>query len=204
MAPLFYYESENSWVLCFDQETRGYSLAYMLTTDGQVAEDTAEINACLGTVDVFLARWPLPESPDVLPLLDKPALEESEKEVLLKGFDDTFLQLQKTMKMKSRDLIVLHPDTPGLSSMLDRFSPCHTHDDEEVRYVIDGEGEFGFVLQSGEQVLLRVEAGDFIYIPKETEHWFVLTKKQRIKAIRYFSDTSGWVPRYTSSKVKIS
>lgn len=179
-------------------------MAYMSTTNGQVMENADAINACLGKIDVFLARWPLPKSPEISALLAKSALEDTEKEALLKGFDETFLRLQKEMSMKSRDLIVLHPETVGLSLMLDRFSPCHTHDDEEVRYVIDGEGEFGFVLLSGEQALLKVEAGDFIRIPKDTEHWFVLTKKQRIKAIRYFSDTAGWVPKYTSSKVNIS
>ncbi len=179
-------------------------MAYMTTTGGQFSEDTAAINSYLENIDVYLAKWPIPESPEVSALLEKPSLDEPEKEALLKGFDEAFLRLQKEMNMKSRDLIVLHPGTPGLNELLDRFAPCHTHDDEEVRYIIDGEGEFGFVFPSGEQALLKVVQGDFIRIPKNTEHWFVLTQSRRIKAIRYFSDTSGWVPKYTASKVRIS
>ncbi len=189
----------------FTQDSdKGVILACMSTTTGQVMGDVDDINRYLESIDVFVARWPFSDLPEVSSLLSMPGLDDREKEELLKAFDNTFLRLQKEMSMKSRDLIVLHPGTLGLSSLLDKFSPCHTHDDEEVRYIIDGEGEFGFVFPSGEQALVKVEPGDFIRIPKDTEHWFVLTKTRRIKAIRYFSDTTGWVPRYTASKVRIS
>ena len=179
-------------------------MAYMSTTSVYETGDAAAINRYLESIDVFVANWPIPDSPETSNLLKEPVLDDRKKQALLAGFEEIFRRLQKEMGMKSRDLIVLHPGTQGLSAMLDRFSPCHNHDDEEVRYVIDGEGEFGFVLPSGEQALLKVGAGDFIRIPKDTEHWFVLTEKRCIKAIRYFSDTAGWVPKYTSTKVKIS
>jgi 1,2-dihydroxy-3-keto-5-methylthiopentene dioxygenase len=179
-------------------------LAHILTTSGYTTDDPAAINRYLDSIEVLFSNWPIPAAMEASKLLTKPALDEMEKKDLLEGFEEIFLRLQKEMGMKSRDLIVLHPGTIGLSAMLDRFSPCHTHDDEEVRYVIDGEGEFGFVLPTGEQALLKIGPGDFIRIPKNTEHWFVLTEKQCIKAIRYFSDTTGWVPQYTSTKVRLS
>jgi 1,2-dihydroxy-3-keto-5-methylthiopentene dioxygenase len=179
-------------------------LATISTTSGYATDDTVAINRYLESIEVFFSNWPIPAAMEASKLRKTPSLDELEKKNLLEGFEEIFLRLQKEMGMKSRDLIVLHPGTPGLSEMLDRFSPCHTHDDEEVRYIIDGEGEFGFVLPTGEQALLKIGPGDFIRIPKNTEHWFVLTEKRCIKAIRYFSDTAGWVPKYTSTKVKIS
>jgi 1,2-dihydroxy-3-keto-5-methylthiopentene dioxygenase len=87
--------------------------------------------------------------------------------------------------------------------MLAKFDKVHTHSDDEVRYIIDGEGIFGFVLPDGRQVELTVETGDYINVPADTEHWFHLTEKRRIKAVRYFTSAEGWVANYTGTPVRI-
>jgi len=48
-----------------------------------------------------------------------------------------------------------------------------------------------------------VHAGDYIHVPAGTEHWFVLTPARRIKAVRYFVTTEGWVPRYTDTAIRV-
>lgn len=159
------------------------------------------MNQYLSKTGIFLARWPLPETPAFQVHVSAQSLTPKDQGTILAELDDTFVRLKKEMGMQSRDLIVLYPDLAGLEGMLDKFSACHTHDDEEVRYIIDGEGIFGLVLPEGDQALLTVEAGDFIRIPAGTEHWFILTSKKRIKAVRYFSDTAGWVPRYTGTTI---
>jgi 1,2-dihydroxy-3-keto-5-methylthiopentene dioxygenase len=115
--------------------------------------------------------------------------------------DHTFQQLRESLGYQSRDLIVLHPDVPGLDELLAKFERCHTHADDEVRYIVDGEGVFGFVLPDGSQVELLVEPGEYVNVPMGTEHWFHLTKRKRIKAIRYFVDTTGWTPEYTGTPI---
>jgi 1,2-dihydroxy-3-keto-5-methylthiopentene dioxygenase len=45
--------------------------------------------------------------------------------------------------------------------------------------------------------MLEVSVGDYINVPANTEHWFTLGDSKRIKAVRYFIDTSGWTPVYT-------
>jgi 1,2-dihydroxy-3-keto-5-methylthiopentene dioxygenase len=95
----------------------------------------------------------------------------------------------------------LHPETPNLDTLLSKFERCHTHADDEVRYIIDGEGVFGFVRPDGSQVELTVQAEEYINVPAGTEHWFHLTDYKRIKAIRYFSGTEGWVPEYTDTEI---
>ena len=118
---------------------------------------------------------------------------------MLVAHDHYFDALRTAEGYTSRDLIVLHPDTPGLDAIMARFDKPHTHDDDEVRYIVDGEGMFGFVLPNGEQLRVTVLPGEYIRVPKHTEHWFELTAVRRIKAVRYFSGTDGWVPRYTST-----
>ncbi|APY25332.1 Acireductone dioxygenase [Leptospira borgpetersenii str. 4E] len=92
-------------------------------------------------------------------------------------------------------MIVLHPNVSGLNDMLAKFDRVHYHTDEEVRYIVDGSGVFGFVLK-GEKFLVHVVKDDFISVPRNTNHWFYLDDKKRIKAVRYFQDMSGWVPNY--------
>jgi 1,2-dihydroxy-3-keto-5-methylthiopentene dioxygenase len=98
---------------------------------------------------------------------------------------------------RSHDLVVLHPATPGLQEALARFDLPHTHDDDEVRYILDGEGVFGFFDTEGRETVVRVRPGDYLRVPAGVEHRFTLTAARRIKALRLFSDTAGWVARYT-------
>jgi 1,2-dihydroxy-3-keto-5-methylthiopentene dioxygenase len=45
--------------------------------------------------------------------------------------------------------------------------------------------------------LLKVEASEYINVPAGTEHWFELGPRQRVKAVRYFSETTGWTAEFT-------
>ncbi len=38
-------------------------------------------------------------------------------------------------------------------------------------------------------------------LPQGTTHWFTLCEDRRIRAIRWFQDTTGWAPSYTDSGV---
>lgn len=163
--------------------------------DGRTAPPDA-----LAPLGIQIATWPVP--PEATPLLKKARLEDGEKAAALEAMDVYFEKLKAEQGYKSRDLIVLHPEVPKLDEMLAKFDRCHTHDDDEVRYVVDGEGVFGFVLPDGTQVHLKVEAGEYINVPAGTEHWFYLTEARRIKAVRYFSGTAGWTPKYTETPIQ--
>jgi 1,2-dihydroxy-3-keto-5-methylthiopentene dioxygenase len=90
-----------------------------------------------------------------------------------------------------------------LEGMLEKFSRPHIHTDDEVRYIVDGEGVFGFVCPDGTQMELTIQPEEYINVPAGTEHWFYLTSQRRIKAVRYFVDTSGWTPEYTNTKIRM-
>lgn len=167
--------------------------------DGRTVTDLQEVQAALAPLSVQVSHWPVTAE---AALVEKPALSAEDKASLLSALDGYFQKLQAEAGYQSRDLIVLHPEVEGLDAMLAKFDRCHTHDDDEVRYVVDGEGVFGFVLPNGKQLHLTVEAGEFINVPAGTEHWFYLTEQRRIKAVRYFTGTEGWVPHYTDTEVQ--
>ena len=175
-------------------------MAHLKHAGGETT-DLEEIAGWLAPLGVGLKHWPV-NAEAVGALLAKPALDADEKETVLQGHDHYFGQLREEAGYQTRDLIVLNPDLPGLDGMLARFDKIHTHDDDEVRYIVDGEGMFGFVLPDGAQVRITVQPGEYINVPADTEHWFELTAAKRIKAVRYFTTTEGWTPRYTETPVR--
>jgi 1,2-dihydroxy-3-keto-5-methylthiopentene dioxygenase len=177
-------------------------MARLKLEDGRTLAEVGPIGAELAPLSVRLDRWPVGDGPELRALLSRPSLVDAEKEQVLAGLDRYFQQLKETAGYQSRDLIVIHPELPGLPEMLAKFDRCHTHDDDEVRYIVDGEGIFGFVRPDGSQVELLVEAGEYINVPAGTEHWFYLTPLRRIKAVRYFTTTAGWTPRYTGTAIR--
>jgi 1,2-dihydroxy-3-keto-5-methylthiopentene dioxygenase len=178
-------------------------MAVLQLENGTVYTEFADISRELAPLGIGLNTWALGDSPELRNLLQKAALTDEEKEQVLETLDHYFEQLQRTAGYQSRDLIVIHPEIPNLDGMLSKFDKIHTHADDEVRYVIDGEGVFGFVRPDGTQVRLTVEAEEYINVPAGTEHWFYLTNTKRIKAVRYFTSTEGWTPEYTGREIRV-
>jgi 1,2-dihydroxy-3-keto-5-methylthiopentene dioxygenase len=99
------------------------------------------------------------------------------------------------------DVIDVRPETPNLDMMLAKFSREHWHDEDEVRFIVEGRGLFHVHPASGPVFSIEVVAGDLIRVPRGTHHWFDLCGDRRIRAIRLFQDSSGWTPHYTESGV---
>ena len=177
-------------------------MAVLCTQNGDHHTDLHTIQAQLAPLNVHLNHWPTANESYVL--LQKPALNDAEKSIILDAHQKYFERLQQSDGYQSQDLIVLHPSIPNLNVLLQKFAAIHTHDDDEVRYIVDGEGIFGFVMPDHSQILLTVEAGEYINVPAGTEHWFVLTPQKRIKAVRYFTTMDGWSPNYTDRTIEIT
>ena len=177
-------------------------MAKLRTQDGTVYSDPADISRELESLGVKLDTWSIGEDTELKALLAKAALSDQQKEQVLAGLDHYFKDLQQAKGYQTRDLIVLHADTPNLDDILAKFDRTHTHADDEVRYIVDGDGVFGFVRSDDSQVELTVVAGEYINVPAGTEHWFVMTEAKRIKAVRYFTGTDGWTPEYTGTEIR--
>jgi 1,2-dihydroxy-3-keto-5-methylthiopentene dioxygenase len=83
--------------------------------------------------------------------------------------------------------------------MLAKFCKEHWHDEDEVRFTIEGHGLFHVHPTSGDVLAIEVGPGDLIRVPRGTWHWFDLCGDRRIRAIRLFQDPGGWTPHYTGS-----
>ncbi len=179
-------------------------MAILQLENGTKYTEIEDILRELSQLNIQLKYWTVGDNPHIHNLLAKDALTEPEKEQILQSLDNYFLELQQTAGYQSRDLIVLHPEVPNLDSLLSKFNSCHYHTDDEVRYIIAGEGVFGFIRPDTSQVELTVEAEEFINVPANIEHWFHLTPAKRVKVVRYFTGTDGWVPVYTGKDIKFS
>lgn len=142
--------------------------------------------------------WPLPET--LKDLSGKAVLSKKEEERVLKDYSNHLEREAKDRGYIESDMIVLNPETPGIEEMLARFDKSHYHDDDEVRFIFDGEGIFGFEPEGRPSFEVKVTAGDYIIVPAHSYHWFTLTDSKSIKAIRLFKDKSGWVPYYRNTE----
>ncbi|OGI42531.1 MAG: hypothetical protein A2150_00995 [Candidatus Muproteobacteria bacterium RBG_16_64_11] len=172
-------------------------MAKIIAADGTEIRDFSGIQARLGALGIALNAWAAPDRPRARQLLEQKALTDAEKEELLGFVQNRFEELRREKGYATRDMIVIHEDIPGLADVLAKFDKIHYHIDDEVRYILAGKGYFGFVEPDGTQFLLEVSAGDYINVPANAEHWFEMKDSKRIKAVRYFIDTSGWAPVYT-------
>src|SRR5262245_11488703 len=124
-------------------------MAKLRRDDGVVWTELSDIQRELAPLGIRLSDWPTGD----VPLLRKETLDDAEKGQVLAALDHYFEKLKASDGYQTRDLIVLHQAVPKLDEMLAKFDRCHTHDDVEVRYIVDGEGIFGFVRPDGSQVL---------------------------------------------------
>jgi len=120
---------------------------------------------------------------------------------ILNAFANEINKLKDQGGYQTADVIDLYPDTPNLDVMLAKFSKEHWHDEDEVRFIIEGRGVFHIRPKDGDVVALEVEEGDLARVPAGTWHWFDLCQDKRIRAIRLFQDPTGWTPHYTDSGV---
>lgn len=151
----------------------------------------------LAAVGVQWQRRPLAPEPGLAALLARDRLDDGGQATVVQAVGALVVDECVAHGYHSMDLVVLHPATPGLGDALARFDQPHTHAGDEVRYILDGEGLFGFFDAAGHERVFAVGPGDYLRIPAGVEHRFTLTAARRIKALRLFSDTAGWTARYT-------
>jgi 1,2-dihydroxy-3-keto-5-methylthiopentene dioxygenase len=153
--------------------------------------DPAEITKYLTSIGIDYERW---ESDINLEL-------DASSEAILAAYGPQIDVLKKRGGYVTADVIDVNPQTAGLDAMLAKFNIEHTHDEDEVRFIVAGRGIFFVNPPGGPVVSIEVTAGDWIRVPRGTLHWFNLCTERRIRTIRLFQDVSGWTPHYTGSGV---
>lgn len=96
----------------------------------------------------------------------------------------------------TQDEVALRPDTPNLDAICAKFVDEHLHADDEVRFVLEGEGVFDIRSRDDRWMRVVVEPGDLIVVPAGRNHRFTLTESRAIRCARVFKDEAGWIPQY--------
>lgn len=157
--------------------------------EDRTVESPEEISRFLAGVGIWYDRF---GGTDSLP-------EDAGDQEILDAYQAPIRQLMAEGGYVTADVINVKAGTPGLDAMLDRFNKEHWHDEDEVRFIVDGRGLFHIHPGQGPVFSLEVVKGDMIRVPRGTHHWFDLCADRTIRAIRLFQDTSGWTPHYTET-----
>ncbi len=157
--------------------------------EGKTFDSQESITAYLAGIGIDYERW----EPAHSVAAGAPAEE------ILNAYKSEIDTLKTRGGYVTADVIDVNPDTPNLETLLNKFRKEHWHDEDEVRFIIEGSGVFFIHPKDQPVVSIEVVAGDLIRVPRGTWHWFDLCGEKRIRAIRLFQDAAGWTPVYTHS-----
>lgn len=160
-----------------------------LPTENRKISDPEAVRAYLVAMGIRYTRWE-PEQP-----LDA----DADAETVLAAYATEIETLKAEGGYVTADVIDVTPATPNLEAMLNKFNKEHWHDEDEVRFILEGHGLFHIHPENGPVVAVEVGPGDLLSVPRGTHHWFDLCRDRRVRAIRLFQDPAGWAPHYTDS-----
>lgn len=154
---------------------------------GERFTEETEIRARLAGEGIDYERWSLDRVPP-----------DCSADEVLRAYAEEIDAMKQRGGYVTADVIDVTPQTPNLETMLAKFDKEHTHSEDEVRFILAGRGIFFLALEKG-VAAVEVHPGDMLRVPRGTRHWFTLCEDRRIRAIRWFQDTTGWTPFYTES-----
>jgi 1,2-dihydroxy-3-keto-5-methylthiopentene dioxygenase len=147
------------------------------------------IAAALAEVGAGFERWPLPSTA-------KPASDAA----ILAAHGADIERLNARGGYRSCDVVRLTPDHPDAGAMRAKFLAEHVHDDDEVRFFVEGSGMF-YIRAGGRVHALECAACDLVVLPAGLRHWFDTGARPRFTAIRLFTTPEGWAARFTGDAI---
>ena len=153
-------------------------------------EDHARIREELAKINVNFEQW---EATQPIKSGDSP-------ELIMQAYQQDIDRLIAQHGFKTVDVVSIAPDNPNRDAMRSKFLDEHSHKEDEVRFFVDGSGQFTLHVD-GKVYEVVCEKGDLISVPDGTTHWFDMGPEPRFVAIRFFTDPDGWVGHFTGSDI---
>lgn len=107
--------------------------------------------------------------------------------------DPRLQQIRDEHGMAYADVVTVSPDTlAGYEEKLAMFFAEHMHDDDEIRFLLEGRGYFDVRDRQDRWVRVELEAGDMISLPAGIYHRFTVDSSNYAKAMRLFVGEPVW------------
>ncbi len=126
--------------------------------------------------------------------------KDTSKQDIENLFEKEIKQVLKENNFSSYDIMNINSEMEGLETLKEKFIPEHIHDDNEVRFFIDGAGLFCIHHKNRIYQILCTK-GDYIAVPAKVKHWFDMGSKPSFKCIRFFENETGWLAKYTGDSI---
>jgi 1,2-dihydroxy-3-keto-5-methylthiopentene dioxygenase len=152
--------------------------------------DARQIETALRSIGVRFERWQAARALSA---------GDGDGEVL-SAYQAEIDQLKQERAYQSVDVVRLLPDNPKKAELRGKFLEEHIHDDDEVRFFVEGSGMF-YLHASGKVHLMLCERDDLISVPAGMRHWFDMGPAPRFTAVRLFTTPDGWVARFTGDPI---
>ena len=100
-------------------------------------------------------------------------------------------ELASKRSYKNRDEITVSPEKMGdiYEEKVKSFFHEHLHEDEEIRYILDGAGFFDVRSEGDDWVRIWLEKGDLIVLPAGIYHRFT-TDEKNVSIDRFVGDSN--------------
>jgi len=152
--------------------------------------DHAAIAARLAPAGIRLERWAAGATLDA----------DAQDADILAAYADDIDRLKALGGYQSCDVLRIGPDHPQREQLRAKFLSEHVHDDDEVRFFVEGAGLF-YIHAEGAVHALECTRGDLIVLPAGVRHWFDTGARPSFTVIRLFTTPEGWVARFTGDAI---
>lgn len=152
--------------------------------------DEGRIREALARINVRFERWAALQ----------PIASTDQDADILAAYQPEIRRLERAHAFQAVDVLRCLPDHPQREQLRAKFLAEHTHDDDEVRFFVEGAGMF-YLHADARVHMVLCERNDLISVPAGTRHWFDMGPEPQFTVIRLFTTPEGWVARFTGDPI---
>jgi 1,2-dihydroxy-3-keto-5-methylthiopentene dioxygenase len=152
--------------------------------------DGAQIAAALEPIGVRFERWSA----------SRQLAADIDDVAVMEAYQGDIERLKAECGYQLVDVLRCLPENPNREVLRRKFLDEHTHDEDEVRFFVEGAGVF-YLRAAGKVHMTLCERGDLIGVPAGTRHWFDMGPAPHFTAIRLFTTPAGWVAKFTGEEI---